>query len=198
MTCSASASNCLVVTPGSITRANSANVMLTKRFALRSASISSSVFRYTIEFQRSICSYVRCTRARATRIEQAIIMTYQQMALNLLYRIKNNTDQNQQGCSSEELGKALINSKNTGKCWHNGNQSNKQRSRKGNSRHHVVKIVCRTLSRFDTWNEAIVTFHILGHLHWIKCNSRIEICKRNDQKHEYDIVQHARMIHKLS
>lgn len=53
-------------------------------------------------------------------------MTHQQMTLYLLERINNNSDENQEGCASEELRECLLNIKQAGKRRHNSDESNEQ------------------------------------------------------------------------
>ena len=52
-------------------------------------------------------------------------MAHEQMTLDLLQSVNDNTHQNQQRCSTKELGESLLNIEKSCKCRHNRNKCNK-------------------------------------------------------------------------
>ena len=49
-------------------------------------------------------------------------MLHQEVTFNLLQRVQYNTHQDEEGGSTEELGKLLLHTEYAGKSWHDGDE----------------------------------------------------------------------------
>ena len=120
------------------------------------------------------------------------------MTFNLLESVKHNSDKNQQGCAAEELGKALIDVEISCECREDCYQGDKQGTGQRNAGHYIVKVVGSILARLYAWNEAIVALQLICHLNRVESNSCVEICKGDNQYHEYKVIQEAIHVKKVA
>ena len=110
---------------------------------------------------------------------QAVIMPHQQMAFNLLQRVKNNTDHNQQGCASKELGELLVDAEQPCKSRHDGNKRQENGTGQRNLGENVIDEFNRLLTRFHTRNKAAVLLHIIRNLLGIEGKGGIKIGEKD-------------------
>ena len=115
-------------------------------------------------------------------------MMHHQVRLNLLERVKNNTYENQQGCTTEELREFLGYTKDASETWENGYKCQEDRTWKCNARHDLVKELSGLLARLDTRDEAVLRLDCIRHLLRIHRNGRIEIGKDDDQDCKYKVI----------
>ena len=76
------------------------------------------------------------------RAQQAIIVPHEQMALNLLERIENHTDEDEQRCATEELSELGLHIKQSSEGRHTCNRSQEQRTRQCDAVHYLVNELC--------------------------------------------------------
>ena len=111
------------------------------------------------------------------------------MGLNLLQRVEDDTDHNQQGSAAEEVGKLLVHTKH---CADDGGQdsddSEKEGTREGDLRHDVINILSGLFAGFHTGDETAVLLQLFGNLRRVDGDSRIEIGEEDDHDEEHDVV----------
>ena len=110
-------------------------------------------------------------------------MAHHQMAFDLLQSIQHYTYQDEQRRSAEELCELGTHTANLGKGRHDGHDSQEDRTRQRDSRHDRVEVVGGLLTGFHTGDEAVVAFHILGHLRGLHGDCRIEVGEDYDQEY---------------
>ena len=112
--------------------------------------------------------------------------------------IENDTYKNQERCASEESGELSLHAKQACESRQDGDDSEEERARERDVRHEFVNVVGSVLAWLYSWNESVVSLHVLCHLHWVDGDSCIEICEQHYQQGEDEIIEEAVVINKLS
>ena len=111
------------------------------------------------------------------------------MGLNLLQRVEDDTDHNQQGCAAEEVGELLVDTKHVADDGgQDGDDSEEEGTRKGDLRHDVINVLGGLFARFHTGDETAVLLQLLRNLLRVDGDSRIEIGEEDNHDEEHDVV----------
>src|SRR6516225_2451834 len=125
----------------------------------------------------------------ASALHQSVILPHQQLGLDLLQGIQDNTYHNQQGSTSKEGRKALGHVEALGKAWQDTYQSQQNSTWKRDLIHHGSNEISSGLSRLYTRNKTIVTLQVISNLFWIKYQGRVQKGKCNDDDRIDDHVK---------
>ena len=117
----------------------------------------------------------------AAGTQQTIIVPHEQVTLDLLERIENHTNEDEQRCAAKELCELGLHIEQSCEGRHTGNCCQEQRTGQGDMVHDPVNEFSCLLTRTNARDETVVALHILCHLNRIKSNGSIEICERNNQ-----------------
>ena len=108
-------------------------------------------------------------------LEESVIVAHQEMTLDLLQSIQNNTHHNQQGRTAEELREAHRHTEQASERRQDSDEGEQDRTRQGDAAHNGVNILSRLLTRFHTRNESVVQLQVLCHLNRIDDDRGVEI-----------------------
>jgi hypothetical protein len=108
------------------------------------------------------------------------------VGFNLLNRVQSDTDDDQQGCSSEIEGNIESSNQDRGK---DTDDRDINSSPEGDPGKHLVDVLGGLLSRSNPWDIAPVLFHILSHIVRIEGDCSIKITEEDDESYIKEIVE---------
>lgn len=122
-------------------------------------------------------------------LHQTIVMTHQQVALDLLQSVEHHADHDQQRRTSVEVGERLLDAqelhRQRGQDRHDGQE---ERAGERDTRHDGVDVVHGLLTRFHTRDKAAVSLHVIGHHLGVDDNRGVEVGERDYQHCKREVV----------
>ena len=119
-------------------------------------------------------------------------MAHQEVALDLLERVEDDPDKDQQRRTTEELSESPRDTDDTSEGRHDSHDSEEEGTGEGDAVHDRIEVVLRSLARLHTGDEPIVTLQVVGHLRWVDRDRCVEVGEEEDEDREDQVVPNAR------
>ena len=121
-------------------------------------------------------------------------MTHKQITFDLLERIEDNTDEDQEGSTSEEAREGVVDTHLDSSCRKDRDETEEDGARKGHPVKDIIEILHGLLARLYARDESAVLLHVFGHHLRIDRDSRVEVREDDDEDEEYQVIPESRIV----
>jgi len=155
--------------------------------------ISEEMFRNKIKNRAPRCpvryilssNILVTTSSEFTFFHEAIVVSHNEVRLDLLEGIEGNADDNDKA-STAEIERNISDFREEFR--DNCNESEEDRAWESDSNQDVVDVSCSIFSRENTRDKATVFFHIFSHIDRIKSDSGVEVSEEDNHAHIEDSI----------
>jgi len=127
----------------------------------------------------------------AAGLGETVVVAHQEVALDLLEGVEDDTDEDEQGGTTIELGKLGVDTEEADNGRQDSHDGEEDGAGKGNLGEDALKVFGCLLAGLDTGDESTVLLHVLSHLVGVNGNGGVEVGEHDHKDEEHQVVPEA-------